>query len=136
MSGEILHSGRIVEITPEFTTVEIVSESACSACHAKGLCSMSESRTKIVQVPTVAWETRNVGDEVQLALKASMGHKAVWIAYVLPLFVMLCVLIALTLNGYSELLSGLLALASVAVYYLILLIFRKKLQNEYIFKIK
>jgi len=135
MAEEILHTGRIVEITPEFTTVEIVSQSACSACHAKGLCSMSESKTKAVQLPTAAWENRNVGDEVQLALKASMGHKAVWLAYVLPLFVMLATLVTLVQTGRGELFSGVMSIVSVALYYLLLWFFRKKLQNEYIFKI-
>ena len=39
--NEITHPGRIVEITPDFTTVEITVSSACSSCHAKGLCGMS-----------------------------------------------------------------------------------------------
>ena len=34
-SDKIAHEGRIVAIDPQLTTVEIISESACSACHAK-----------------------------------------------------------------------------------------------------
>ena len=136
MAEEIIHKGKVVEITPEFTTVEIVSESACSACHARGLCGVSESKRKAVRVPSSGWMNLSVGDEVNLSLKASMGHKAVWLAYVLPLFVMLGVLLALTASGVGELASGLLAIASVGLWYLVLWLFRKKLQNEYIFKIK
>ena len=39
---EIVHTGRVVEMTPDFKTVEIIVSSACSSCHAKGLCGMSE----------------------------------------------------------------------------------------------
>lgn len=134
-SSEISHKGRVKEITPQFTTVEIVSESACSACHAKGLCSVSESTVKDVQVPTRGWDDFHVGDEVNVTLKASMGHKAVWVAYVMPLVVLVAVLLALTGAGADELLSGLLALAAVAVYYFIVWLLRGRLRDEYIFNI-
>ena len=134
-NSEISHKGRVKEITPQFTTVEIVSESACSACHAKGLCSVSESTVKDVQVPTRGWDDFHVGDEVNVTLKASMGHKAVWVAYVMPLVVLVAVLLALTGAGADELLSGLLALAAVAVYYFIVWLLRGRLRDEYIFNI-
>ena len=89
---EISHKGRIVEITPEVTIVEIVSESACASCHAKGLCSLGDSKVKTVQVPTRAWDNYQPGDEVNVLLQASMGHKAVWLAYVIPLIIMVAVL--------------------------------------------
>ena len=50
--NEIIHDGKIIEITPDFTSVEIVSSSACSSCHAKGLCGMSEEQEKVIMVPT------------------------------------------------------------------------------------
>ncbi|MCQ2156995.1 MAG: SoxR reducing system RseC family protein [Bacteroidales bacterium] len=133
---DIAHKGRIVEITPEFTTVEIISESACSGCHAASLCGISEYKKKAVQVPTRGWDNYAVGDEVQVLLKASMGHKAVWIAYVIPLFVLLAGLLGLNACGCAELISGLGGLALVAVYYLIVWFLRDKLRKEYIFTIE
>ena len=134
--SEIVHSGRIVEITPEFTSVEIVSESACSACHAKGLCGVSESRTKVVQLPTRGWDDYKVGDEVQLVLKSSMGHRAVWLAYVIPLFILLAVMLGLLEAGVRDIVSAGVAVAAIAVYYFVLWLCRKKLQKEYIFNIE
>lgn len=136
MAEEIFHAGRIVEITPDFTTVEIVSESACSSCHAKGLCSLGESKTKAIQVPTRGWDNYQIGDEVTVTLKASMGHKAVWIAYMIPLALLIAVLLILSGCGVGELASGLWALGAVAVYYLFIRLFGKRLKNEYIFNIK
>ena len=135
-STEIAHRGRIVEITPEYTTVEIVSESACSACHAKGLCGLGESQKKAVQLPTRGWDSYKVGDEVDVVLKASMGHKAVWLAYVVPLVILVAVLMGALGFGAGELAAGLAAIAAVAVYYLVLRIFRDKLRNEYLFYLK
>ena len=133
---EISHKGRIVEITPEVTTVEIVSESACASCHAKGLCSLGDSKVKTVKVPTRAWDNYQPGDEVNVLLQASMGHKAVWLAYVIPLIIMVAVLMVLTETGVHELISGIVAIASIGVYYFVLWLFRNKLKNEYIFNIK
>ncbi len=125
-----------MEISPEFTTVEIVSESACSSCHAKGLCGVSESRRKAVQLPTRGWDDFRVGDEVELVLKSSMGHKAVWMAYVIPLAILLTALLGLLSLGVGEPASAGIAFALIAVWYFVLWLLRGKLKTEYIFNIK
>ena len=135
-SSEISHRGRIVSITPEVTTVQIVSESACSACHAKGLCSLGDSMVKEVELPTRGWDNYQVGDEVSVVLQASMGHKAVWLAYVLPLVLMAAALLVTLSAGGSELLAGGVAIAAVALWYAVLWLLRGRLRNEYIFNIK
>ena len=131
----VAHKGRIVRITPQFTTVEIVSESACSSCHAASLCGMSENTKKAIEVPTRAWDNYEVGQEVNVVLKASMGHKAVWLAYVIPLVIMVAVLLGMMAAGAGELLSGVVAIDSVALWYFVLWLLRGRLQNEYIFEI-
>ncbi len=135
-SSEISHRGRIVAITPEITTVEIVSESACAACHARGLCSLGDSTVKQVELPTRGWDNYSVGQEVNVVLRASMGHKAVWLAYVIPLLVMVAVLLGTLSAGGSELLAGLCAIGAIALYYLVIWLLRGRLRNEYIFNIK
>ena len=135
-SKEISHRGRIVSITPEITTVRIVSESACAACHAKGLCSLGDSTVKEVELPTRGWDNWQVGDEVSVVLRASMGHKAVWLAYVVPLLVMVAALLGTLAAGGTELLAGAVAIAAVALYYGVLRLLRDRLKNEYIFNIK
>jgi len=135
-NSDIAHRGRIVSITPEITTVEIVSEPACSACHAKGLCSLGDATVKQVELPTRGWDNYAVGDEVQVILRASMGHKAVWLAYVVPLLVMVAVLLGTLAAGGTELLAGSLAIGAIALYYVLIWLLRGRLRNEYIFNIK
>lgn len=132
----ITHKGRIIDINPEVTTVEIISESACSSCHAKNLCSLSESKAKIIEVRSRGWDQFQPGDVVDVVLKASMGFRAVWLGYVIPLFVLLAVLMILLQFGKTELVSGLVAIGAVAAYYLVIWLFRGKLQNEITFSIK
>ncbi len=135
-SSDISHRGRIVSVTPEVTTVQIVSESACGVCHARGLCSLGDSRVKEIELPTRGWDTYAPGDEVSVVLRASMGHKAVWLAYVLPLALMAATLLGVLAAGGTELLAGGAAIGAVALWYGVLWLLRDRLRNEYIFTIK
>ena len=131
-----MHTGKVVSMTPKTTTVQIVSQSACSECHAAGLCGLSEYTEKAIEVPTSPSATYGVGDEVQVVLKASMGFKAVWIAYFLPLVVLLAIALGLIALGVSEVVAGLAGIGAVALYYLIVWLRRDRLRNEYVFTIQ
>ena len=135
-TNEITHSGKIVEMTPDFTTVEITVSSACASFHAKTLCGMSESEEKVIMLPTDPYATYNVGDEVMVCTKMSMGLKAAWISYVIPLAVLMALILALTSFGVSEFISAISAIAGVGLYYFIIWLFRERLSNEFVFYIK
>ena len=136
MKKEIYHDGKIIEITPEFTSVEIISSSACSQCHAKGLCGFSEEESKVVMVPTSPYTERKVGDTVTLAMKQTMGLKAVWISYVIPLIILMILVLSLSSVIDNEVWTGLTAIGGVALYYLVIWLLRDKLKNEFVFYIK
>ena len=135
MKEQVRHTGKVVDMNPQFTTVQIVSQSACSSCHAAGLCGMSEYTEKAIQVPADRHATYRVGDEVDVVLEASMGMKAVWLAYFFPLLVLLAVALGLIALGVHELCAGLAGIAAVGLWYLAIWLFRDRLQNEYIFTI-
>jgi sigma-E factor negative regulatory protein RseC len=99
------------------------------------MCGTADATHKAITVPATMGNWA-VGQEVQVLLKRSMGFKAVWLAYAIPLAVLLAVLLGLNAAGVGELASGLVAIGAVALYYLVLLLFRDKLRNEYSFYIK
>lgn len=134
--NEISHTARIIEVTPEFTVVEIVSSSACSSCHAKGLCGVSEEQVKTISLPTDPYSEYNIGDEVEVCLKKSMGLKAVWISYVIPLLILMILILSLSSVTVHEVYTGLIAIGGVALYYLIIYLFRNRLARDYVFYIK
>ena len=125
-----------MEVTPQFTTVEIISISACQECHAKGLCGMSEQKVKVVSVPTDPYAHHQVGDQVDVVLQRSMGMKAVWISYVIPLCILMILILSLSSVTGHEGISGLGALAGVALYYLGIYLFRDRLAEDFVFYIK
>ena len=134
--NEISHRGKITAITPELTTVEIISTSACAECHAKGMCGMSESKVKEISVPTDPYSSHEVGDEVDVVLKKSMGLKAVWISYVIPLFILMILILSLSSVTGNEAFVGLGSSAGVALYYLIIYLFRDRLAKDFVFYIR
>ena len=136
MSSDVSHKGRIVRMTPQTTTVALLQHGACGSCHAAGLCGMAEVAEKAVELPTDPYASYGVGDEVEVVLKASMGMKAVWLAYCIPLLVLLAVILGLFALGTGEVVASVAGLAAVGVYYLLLWLFRNRLRNEYVFTIK
>ncbi|MCM1502317.1 MAG: SoxR reducing system RseC family protein [Bacteroidales bacterium] len=134
--NEISHIGKILEITPEFTSVEIMASSACSSCHAKGLCGMAEEKSKVIMVPTDPYIEYRAGDEVRVMLRRSMGLKAVWISYVIPLAILMILILSLSAVIGNEVYVGLAAIAGVLVYYVLIYLFRDRLAKDFVFYIK
>ena len=136
MSESVSHKGKVIKMTPQVTTVSILQHGACSACHAAGLCGMADLAEKTVEVATDPYASYGVGDEVEVLLKASMGMKAVWLAYFIPLLIVVAVILGLVALGVGEVAAGVSGLGALAVYYFLLWLFRDRLKNEYIFTIK
>ena len=135
----IEHEGRIVEMDAQSISVEIVNKSACASCHARGVCGASDEQVRTIVIPqTLATATAGyqVGDTVKLVLSATLGMKAVILAYGLPLVVLLASILGFSYAGMEQLYVGLFSLALVAIYYIIFAIFRDKLDREFVFSIE
>ena len=133
--NEIRHEGRIIDIDKDFTTVQIIVSSACASCHAKALCGMSEEKEKVIMVPTDPYTVRKIGDKVEVLSKMTMGLKAVWISYVIPLAVLMILILTLSPVIGNEFLRGGVSIAGVAVYYFFIWLFRNRLADQFEFYI-
>ena len=144
----IKHDGIIIVLNENGTAlVRIVQTSACAACKAKAMCASAESAEKEMTVMLLGDGQWAVGDSVEVMVQQKMGWKAVVLAYLLPFFVMLAVmfigngLLAMG-DGATGLLGdeakreavlGTVALCAMALYYLVLGMFKGKLQKEFSF---
>lgn len=133
---EISHVGRILTVGPAVTTVEIISRSACASCQAAGLCTASEAAAKEITVRTDPSAAYEPGEEVQVVLRGGLGTKAVLLAYGVPLFILLILVVSLSFTKVHELAAGAAGLGGIAVWYLILYGFRDRLDREYEFYIR
>ena len=143
----IKHDGIIIALNEDGTAlVRIVQTSACAACKAKAMCASAESAEKEMTVVLLGDGQWAVGDSVEVMVQQKMGWKAVVLAYLLPFFVMLAVMfigngllamgdgqLAMGDGAKREAVLGTVALCAMAVYYLVLGMFKDKLQKEFSF---
>lgn len=130
----IEHDGIVENTSNGSVTVKIISVSACSACHAKGFCSLSEMKEKTVIVPGLY--DVNHGDNVIIRMKKSMGYKALFLGYILPMILFIAALVTLGLVSKSEITTGLGAIAVLVLYYILLRFFRKTIDSKFTFTLK
>ncbi|WP_321374660.1 SoxR reducing system RseC family protein [uncultured Draconibacterium sp.] len=115
--------------------VNIISQSACSTCHAQGACSVSDFQDKEIEVSEYNGNYK-IGDEVTILFKQSKGFTALIWGYVIPFFVVLgTLIIALEVTG-DELKSGLLSLVILVPYYITLYFFRHLLKKVLKFELE
>ena len=134
----IKHDGIIIALNEVGTAlVRIVQTSACAACKAKAMCASAESAEKEMTVVLLGDEQWAVGNEVEVMVQQTMGWKAVVLAYLLPFFVMLAVIFTgNALWNVREEILGTAALCAMALYYIVLRLFKDKLQKEFSFTAK
>lgn len=135
MSSTISHEGIISQITTEGVQVVIVSQSACAACHAKGLCGLSETTEKIIQVSVPDAQKYHRGQRVVVEMNESEGSKAVLWGYVMPFIVLMLAFFLIYLFTHNEVYAGLGSLLSLAPYYLALSLLKNWMHKKFSFKI-
>ncbi len=134
MSEEIRHEGVVLSVSGQTAHVRIVQASACSSCAARSMCMSSESQEK--EMDALMLEPMQSGDRVEVMVAEKLGWKAVLLAYIMPFVVMLAVIAGLEWVLDSEAVIGSIALGAVAVYYIVLSFFRKRLQKQFSFTVR
>lgn len=134
MSKNITHDGVVVAIDGQDVHVMIVQHSACAGCHAKGACTASDSKDKII-IAKSRGEAYQIGERVLLLGSNSMAWSALAYAFILPLILSIALLFVVS-GIVSEAMSCLFVLALLAIYYFILFLFRSKLETKFVFYIE
>lgn len=132
--GTIQHAGTVKQVEENSVLVSITSNSACSGCHAEGVCNISGKEEKTISVRG----RYNVqpGDNVTVEMSESMGMKAVVLSYVMPVVIIIAGLVVFSFLSISEAASGLAAISLLLPYFIILYIFRKYINRSFTFTLK
>ncbi len=128
------HEGIIDHIQDGVARVKIDSQSACAACHAKGVCGAADSEEKFLDVD-LHGASYMEGEPVRVMVAKHLGFRAVTLGYIYPFLLLMAVLIGLTLIGLDEMKAGLFALLSIIPYYLFLYIIRRRIGTTFTFSI-
>ncbi len=131
MAKTVSHKGVVVAVDGNKIKVQIESVSACAACHAKGMCTLSDKEDKLIDIECPKAVGKKVGDVVTVVVAQQRGMQAVVLAYILPAIVVILSLVGL-LNIVSEPVAIILSLLLLAVYYLILYLLRNKISSKFV----
>jgi sigma-E factor negative regulatory protein RseC len=130
----IQHDGTVKKVDINSVAVSISSGSACSGCHAEGVCGISGKEQKIIDVK--GKYNVSPGDQVVVLLKKTTGYKAVVLSYLIPLVIVVASLVVLNALSVNELAAGLVSISLLLPYFLILYLFRRKINRSFTFSLK
>lgn len=129
--------GIVIKKQEDKVIVKIEQKSTCSSCHARGACTSLDKKDKEIEIKTKDVENYNIGDEVVITISTKLGMKAVLIAFVLPLILLVIALfLSIKLFSLTQSLSALVSLLVVAAYYFFLYKQNLFLSKEFNFLIK
>ena len=144
MKNEIAHIGTVVSIEERQKTASLKEErqktivkvaversEACAACRAKGLCQL---HAEVMHVPVEVRDEAllkrlKVGDKVTVTMNGRSGWKALTMAYLIPLVLLVVGILVSDRLGWSEEVSVGVSLGAIVVYFGILSLCRKKLDG-------
>lgn len=136
MREYIEHEGTITaHIADNHYSVKIVQQSACATCKAAALCTVAESKEKLIDAYSMG-ETFSIGDDVIVYGRTSLGYKALTLAVIVPFLLSLAALFVVTTCTANELAGGLSAFVILIPYYIALWMMRSKLQRKFVFYVK
>ena len=117
-----IHSGVVSQINNRSIIVSLDKNVHCESCSAKGVCGVSDSASKEVEViePERSFK---LNEPVEVILKKNLGHKAVFWAYIFPFIIMLLTLLTSSFF-FAEWIAGLLSLLILVPYYSIVYVLK------------
>lgn len=114
----------VKKVDDRYLWVSIEQKSACTGCHAKSFCVSTDCRDRDMVLDKPAGENYEVGKEIAIYAKESVGIKATIIAFVLPLIL---IILESIVGDYYDIDSPILALiifATMVLYFIVVYLFR------------
>ena len=129
--------GIVIKKQEDKLVVKIEQKSTCSSCHARGACTSLDKKDKEIEIKSKDTANYNIGDEVIITISTKLGMKAVLIAFVLPLIlIVLALFLSIKIFSLSQSLSALISLLVLSAYYFLLYKQNLFLSKQFNFKKK
>jgi len=135
MSKHISHIGKVTAVGGGGISVLIDRKEACSHCDAKKSCTAMTATDQTMKFKVKDYQDFTVGEQVRVSINTSLGMRAVLLAYVLPLLVLMLSLVIGFQCFASELVQVAFALIPTVFYYVILYRFRHKIEQNFTFTV-
>lgn len=133
----IEQKGIVIKKQEDKITVKIEQKSTCASCHARGACTSLDKKDKEIDIKTKDVENYNIGDELVITISTKLGLKAVFIAFIIPLLLLVIALfLSIKIFSLAQSLSAFISLIVVAIYYFLLYKQNLFLSKQFNFSIK
>ena len=129
-NARVSHEGTVIKVADGKVSVKIEVKSACSACHARSMCSVSELSEKVIEA--LPAESVSVGDSVVVEMEEKFGLKAVFYVFFIP-FVLMASTLFVSANFVSEALAALFSLLVLVPYALLLMLLKPYFAKQFVF---
>jgi positive regulator of sigma E activity len=134
--NSIRHTGEVVAVAHNKVKVRIDSAADCGSCPASALCKGVGSDTaNELTIPVAGASSFNINDKVEIIGSERLHRRAIWLCTFLPCLAVIAVMVAVYLVSFNELWAALAGMFTVAIFCLLLYIFRNKIEREFSFNI-
>ena len=133
--NKINKTGIVKQIKNNEVTVITLSCSACSSCVAKNFCTASENKEKEIIVKTDNPDFFQINEKVIISINETQAYKAIVLAYIIPLILMLFTIIGVISYKQDEILGGIYGIIVLIPYYFGLFLTKDKMKSKFEFKI-
>lgn len=128
-SGTIRQSATVIRVDAAEIEVEVCRPEACAACKAKSVCSEGGGEGKRMTLVNDG-QGYQVGEQIQLVMRRSAGLKAVVIAYLVPVVLVVAALLIFQATPMSDTTAALLTLGILVLYFVIIRLLRGRINNQ------
>jgi sigma-E factor negative regulatory protein RseC len=137
MSEYIEHEGTVKRINGNKIIVSLIQTSACNKCDSKTACTLGLSEVKEKEIEIEANPSEYpIGTKVMIKMKFSIGTLAVFLSYILPIFLLIIVVVLFYNITKNDGITGLLGILFLMLYFAILYFFKGKLEKKVKFTIE
>lgn len=128
-SGTIRQSATVVRVDTTEIEVEVCRPEACAVCKAKNACSEGSSAAKRMTLVNDG-QGYQIGDQIQLIMRRSAGLKAVVIAYLIPVVLVVAALLIFQATTLSETTAALFTLGVLVIYFIVIRLLRGRIHHQ------
>ena len=133
----IKHEGVVQSVEGNVINVALRPITACGSCDAKKACPVLEQgEVKVVEVSCKKPSAYKPGDKVMIVIETRHGIRALFLAYVIPLIMVVSVLFITSHVLKNEAAAGLISLGMLIPYYLLIFLFRHQLKKTFAFHLE
>lgn len=124
----IYHEGVAEDVDGRTAVVRFVQNGACGSCTLKSVCNPAEQRVRTV---TAAHDgTVAPGDRVQVGVAESVAWLSILFSFVFPFLVVATTFFYVYLRGGNDIAAGLLSIAALPLYYLLIYLNRQRFRSK------